>query len=478
MKMAAHPMLKALAVGFVVFVVSMQIGFCQSGPPPLPPDPFLGAYYFDVTNWLSVDGDAPIAFTNLVSVALWNKNALLLDMTNAVPAFLNYNVIETDGFVNITFDQGAFRCVYVSDWATADTNQNGTGPGQLCYLIAAGDFTAGSPDGLWTVTIDSGGSNIYFGGVSNSTANVFVSAPISWPSNSIHLIAAEYSATNSVLYLDGQVAATGGPVTIVPATNTWTNGFFIGSDASGYEQARGIFSSVEFFNSNCFDPDWSEFFTDGFLFTNGWPRLTNAYYTWLAGGGSPDSSGGSGSLLSGGGSGDCVTGSNPFDVYMTNMSSGFVAGQGNTFTFTITGGVAGYSYDVFATTNLIGAGVSNAVWTWLGRGTNCGIYYVTNQPNNPSFYLLGTPLLATNNGGLTVAYENLISTNISSDGYGTPNAWYLWEGINPQIAGIATNDPDGDTLLNWQEYLYGSNPLVSEGFSVWVADPATISGIP
>jgi hypothetical protein len=90
-----------------------------------------------------------------------------------------------------------------------------------------------------------------------------------------------YSSTNSVLFLDGQAAATGGPVTIVPATNTWTNGFFIGSDALGYEQARGVFSGLEFFNSNCFNSNWADFFSDGFLFTNAWPNLTNNYYTWL-----------------------------------------------------------------------------------------------------------------------------------------------------------------------------------------------------
>jgi hypothetical protein len=173
-----------------------------------------------------------------------------------------------------------------------------------------------------------------------------------------------------------------------------------------------------------------------------------------------------------------VTGTNAYDVYMTNMTYAFISGQGNTFTFTISGGLPGYSYDVFATTNPLIAGIGKSSWTWLGRGTNCGIYFVTNQPNNPSFYMLGTPLLATNGGGLTVAYENLISTNYSSDGFGTPNGWYLSEGINPQISGVGTNDPDGDGLLNWQEYLYGSNPEVSEGFAIWVAEPSITSGIP
>jgi hypothetical protein len=440
-------MFRLLAVVAVALFASIHLAL---GQPPFPPDAFDAAYSFNTTNFLSEDGDPPINLTNLVLVPLWNKNALLLDTTNAIPAFLNYNVVESDNFTNVDFGQGGLRCVFITDWATADTNQNGAGPGQTCYLVAAGDWADGSPLGFWSLFIDQGGTNIYFGGVSNSTTNIFVSASISWPSNSLHLIGVLYSSTNSELFLDGQLAATGGPVTIVPATNTWTNGFFVGSDSSGYEQARGIFSTLEFFNSNCFDTTWSDLFTNGFLFTNAWPHLTNNYYTWLAGGGSSGDSGSGGGLLSGGGSD----------------------------TFTISGGLPGYEYDVFMTTNLLLAGINHSAWTWLGRGTNCGIYYITNQPSTLAFYMLGTPLIATNDGGLTVAYGNLISTNISSDGFGTPNAWYLSEGINPQMSGVGTNDPDGDTLLNWQEYLYGSNPLVSEGFTVWVADPMTTSGIP
>jgi len=79
------------------------------------------------------------------------------------------------------------------------------------------------------------------------------------------------------LYLDGELAATGEGETIVPTHSTWTNGFFIGSDNNGYEQARGAFLNME---------TWEAEF--GGMYTNGWLDVSNAIAAWqdtLGGGG-------------------------------------------------------------------------------------------------------------------------------------------------------------------------------------------------
>jgi len=438
-------MLQVFATVIVALFGSIPLAFSQ---PALPPDPFLGDYPFDTTNWLSIDGDAPIASTNLVSVSLWNKNALLLDTTNAAPAFLNYNVVESDGFTNVTFDQGAVRCVFITDWATADTNQNGTGPGDIGYLVAAGDWSSGAPDGFWAIYIDPGGTNIYFGGVSNSTTNIFVSAPISWPSNSIHLIAALYSSTNSQLFLDGQVAATSGPVTIVPATNTWTNGFFVGSDNNGYEQARGVFSSLEFFDSNVFDPDWSEFFSGGYIFTNGWPRLTNAYYTWLA-------------------------------------------AQGGGFSFG--GGGADYWIAPPTPTNSVNTNYANYANFWLiGSNSPTQVYVsVVNTLSNIAYEVLTNDNLASTNWGVWQAFVasnavtpmpplNLTSNALFFRGVmisqtgtnGLPDWWCLEYFNTLNVDPYA--DPDGDGLCNLDEFTLGTNPTNAYSLSALHKDAAAL----
>ena len=131
-------------------------------------------------------------------------------------------------------------------------------------------------------------------------------------------------------------------------------------------------------------------------------NLSNEFASFQAGGaGTDDATGSQGSLHSLGGSGGCATGS---DVYMADMSYAVIPGEGNTFTFTIAGGQAGSNYDVFATAQLA-LPLTNAVWTWLGQGTNCGIYAVTNQSAAPTYYLLGnaTPAGAS---GFSLAYEH------------------------------------------------------------------------
>jgi hypothetical protein len=297
----------------------------------------------------------------LVSVPEWLGNAPMLDSTNTLPAFLDYNIVEpTDGHTNLAFSVGALTVFFICDWATADANQNGTGPGDEAgdpaYLLAAGDFSSGSPDGLWAIYFDPGGTNIYFGGVSNSESTVFVSASISWPSNSAHEIDISYD-TNTMLYIDGQLAGTGGPVTIIPAADVWTNGFFIGSDSAGFEQARGVFWYLEFFDSGWFD------YSDGayWFFINPWPFLANGFAAWQGsgGGGGPDVTPGSpGALLPDGSGGGGGGGSPDIQNPGTNLWL-FISLQSNSATVTLSNTVAGYPYLLLAATNLNGPWTTN-----------------------------------------------------------------------------------------------------------------------
>jgi hypothetical protein len=200
----------------------------------------------------------------------WYGNALILDTTNLSPAFLNYNVQDTNfgmGIRNINYGQGTVLFYFAPNWASV--SQGGSGPGETAFFVAGGDWSSNSPRGLFAIYADAGGSNLYFGGVEGGDVEIYASAPISWSSNVWHQIGVEYTGGDCEIYLDGALAATGDGVMYVPKRSTWTNGFFIGSDNTGYEQARGAFWGMTMWNEE-----------DGAWYTYAWPGVSNAIVSW------------------------------------------------------------------------------------------------------------------------------------------------------------------------------------------------------
>ena len=220
-------------VGAMVLVACLFASirsFAQSGPPPLPPIYLLQSFRFN-TNFQGLHGYLPIAYTNIESEPVWRGDALLIGNTNTAPSFLQYHVVETNHHLNLDFVIGSISFAFAPNWASADATQNGAGPGERAYFLGAGDWTSNSPNGFFGLSADAYGTNLSFWGFSNGVATMYVNAQISWASNAFHYVDCEYSPSNSFLYLDGQLAASGAGVTIVPGTNVWTNGFFIGSDS-------------------------------------------------------------------------------------------------------------------------------------------------------------------------------------------------------------------------------------------------------
>jgi hypothetical protein len=155
---------------------------------------------------------------------------------------------------------------------------------------------------------------------------------------------------------------------------------------------------------------------------------------------------------------------------------------------TLTNGDPTVCYDIYATTNLglEVPGLNRTNWAWLGRLAPGQITFTNDitLSDLQCYYRLGL----TNDcdgDSLPDAYELLVSHTapcgydfISSDGYGTPDGWYLLHNLDPRAPGIATQDANHDGLPNWQEYLHGSDPRGSPAFTIWVGTPSGASGLP
>lgn len=239
-------LLCALVVAGFLLGVSAR---AQSGPSDGPTNIVLESWsFYDLTNWPDDDGFLPVSFTNITWSPLGaDSSASTLVVDTNVPAWLQYNVWETN-WTNLTVNCGTVTFWFApSSWASVCDTNGGFGPGEYGRLLEVGDYTPNSSYGWWSIYVDNVGNDLYFSAQTNdlsSNVTTYVTAPIDWTTNYFHFIALTYCATSTVLYLDGVYATNGPGVTVYPGPNVMTNGFWIGSDHSGVYQAHGMFDLV------------------------------------------------------------------------------------------------------------------------------------------------------------------------------------------------------------------------------------------
>jgi len=462
---------RALIVAGILFLATTghaQIGPGSGGTNNYTP---LDSWTFnDHVNWTSDNGYYPVSFTNLNFAQLGNGQSLEVG-TNS-PTWLQYNVYENDGTTNLTVNQGTVMFWFAPNWSS--TNLGGAGPGEWGRLFETGAYTTNSSYGWWSVYVDAGGNNLYFSAQTNdlsSSITTYFSCPILWTTNYFHFLTVTYSPTNTSFYMDGVLATNGAPLTVYPGLNALTNGFYVGSDNTGIVQANGLFNSVATYNvpmdagtvQQIFNSEYTAYVISPWnqsMSIISSAKTSPSYYTPTF-----DVITGVGNLQWVGNASLHNYGANANQVWITNTVATAGTNGSMNVTFTIEGGQDGYYYDIFATAALRSP-ITNAVWAWLGQGQHFNIYTV-NISSGSAFLILGTPR-DTDLDGLTDAYELLVShtdpNTDESDAYGVPYSWYAEFGLSPQSA---LQDPDQDGLLNYQEYLFGTRPVVSEGFGVW-----------
>ena len=476
-------------VGAGLLLLSLGRAQAQLDPSGGPTNIVLQSWsFYDTTNWYDDGGYLPISFTNLTYSQLGDDSgahSLVVD-TN-VPAWLRYNIVENDGTTNLTLDNGTVTFWFApGSWSS--TNAGGTGPGDYGRLLEVGSYTPDSSYGLWSIYVDPAGANLYFSAQTNdlsSNLTTYVTYPISWATNVFHFVALTYSATNTTLYLDGIYATNGPGVTVYPGLEALTNGFGLGSDSSGIYQAFGLFDWVATYSYPMNSNDvWLNYQNQMSYFVINPYNVTMVGY--LASAFSTptytptfDVITGQGGLQLVGPASTCSYGTNAYNVWITNVVA-TASGTGSnhmSLTFTIEGGADGASYDVFAN-SLLSFGINSTnVWAWMGQGYHCNTYTLTNLPVGTCFLILGTPQ-DTSGLGLTDAYEWLVAKvnpgGTQTDANGVPYAWYAENDLTPITAGMGLQDPDLDGLPNYQEYLYGTRPSVSEGFSIWMVNGTAV----
>ncbi len=257
--------------------------------------------------------------------------------------------------------------------------------------------------------------------------NVSISWDRSW-----ELIDLTYSPTGTAIYINGELAATGGGVRYVPNGDILTNGFAIGSDfATGMQQAHGQFDDLVTYNYQLSSYDIAGDYAE----ISG--ELPGTFHPMDDGppfpGGGSSGGGGSGGGSYGDGGG-FISRSNGLWLSITNIA--------NEAVYADLHNGSDFVYEVFSATNLATAApLPNwNIETELFPGTNTS----------------ALPFAVPMNGRNPLFLDARDWTGITSDGNTTPEWWfYEWyKTINKSDWDL---DSIGNTLLN--DYLHDLNPI-------------------
>jgi hypothetical protein len=224
--------------------------FGQSGPPPLPPIPIGTAAFYPLESpvWVDwSDGYAARNFTNLNVAPGWDYEQTALSIDTNVPAFLQEDVFQ-DGWPVVTFDIGSISTWFQGNWTS--TTDGGTGPTNWATLLSFGNWTSNAAQSAWTIAISPSGTNLLMEAQSNGADQVVFNVSIDFDAGDWHALTVTYSLTNCLIFLEGQLVASNGPIAYYPTTEDCANyGFFIGSlSTNGVCQAHGQFEWLEFYD--------------------------------------------------------------------------------------------------------------------------------------------------------------------------------------------------------------------------------------
>ena len=485
-----------LIAGGTMMIASVATGMPRPPGPPWPEPAMIHDETFDSPLYWPTNQviDAAVYAESWSGYCLYRAGAYVAPYT--VP------MLDTNGNFDIAPQSGAIRGWFQPQWSSLATGQ-GAGPGNLARLFTLATTNGGSGVVLWSLAFSADGNTVQLLCQTETQSNVCLSVPVSLQAGTWYLFTLGYTETNCALFVNDQQVASGDGLLPVPSVAAPYTALVIGSNPTGTDVVSGDVEEVAFFSGSKF----SRRFGEPFGLSEAW-EIAGYYdaYSPIAALGpisdarlaalqqaraaavaaEQDAASASPSLMASPMDQEamnnfaCVTGG---PVIITNFSTSVDPVAGMDTSFWVTGGTNGLLYDVYASSAL-NSPLTNAPWVWLGHTPTCSLFSVSGQTNASTLFILGTPH-DSGNGGLPDAYVGLIlkaapplGYTPSSDGFGTPDAWYLAHGLNPLTPGIGSQDSNGNGIPNWEEYRLGNDPLAQQTFTIWIATPNGLAGVP
>lgn len=387
-----------------------MIAFTAAAParprPPAPPWPELSLARWNFDEPLAVGTNlSPAQLAALHRAESWSGYALVRAGLAAEPVWLP--AVSDSGRVQVVPEAGAVRFWFRPDWTS------GAAPGLTGFprLLELARLTPAGPETAWSLHLDAEGGRLWLTRLAGGAPVDVLSAPVGWTAGEWRLVALEWSATATGLYLDGELAALGGGLPLPAGCDTASAGLVLGSDTAGSNLALGQFEEVTSFRRleaarlQQYQASYSRLAALGPITPEEDAARALQRQLLLAARASAALDGGGLAQMSFGPGDPCPTNG---PVYMTNLWCGFATNTGWTMQFDVVGGTNGVRYDVFTTTTLLGTNVAEAQWYHLAETYTCQTVVLTNQFTNGGFYILGLTN-DTDAGGLSDAFEALVT---------------------------------------------------------------------
>lgn len=216
--------------------VNLSIAKPRPAWPPLP-EKLLRNWRFDDPNWITRPTSNALAAENLLLAESWSGYAL--DMPGGQSSLLLLPLLSGTSKPNLAPNAGTIRFWFSPYWMSVSAG--GTGPGDWVRLVEIGN-PADPLETFWiTLALDPTGNLLTLAAKSDGQPLLYLQAAAAqWQPDAWHQIAIVYSSTNTLLVVDGAIAAATETPLPWPASAEWPQlAFAFGSALDGQDIARG-----------------------------------------------------------------------------------------------------------------------------------------------------------------------------------------------------------------------------------------------
>jgi hypothetical protein len=202
----------------------------------------LAYWRFDSDNLIGEAHEAARAAQGLQLLPSWSGYAVTVENPSG-GALLTYGDEERGVKANINCRHGTVRFWFRPSWTSgSDLLAEGR-------LIEVGSLQAATGE-WWALSFNRTRTALLFETEANGTRATYFTQPIAWNAGEWHQIVLTYDAGSSRLYLDGEPAqyGTGTGIQSFPSSAARAQGFAVGANHLGLEQAKGAFDELETYN--------------------------------------------------------------------------------------------------------------------------------------------------------------------------------------------------------------------------------------